>query len=195
MSLVFKMLQTLEKDGYSFSLREDGRFLVKPQPEQDSPVYKFCQKYRELIVYELWLRPVPLIPTQGRSLEEQAQSVFGAPADKWAMLRKLWKPETPTPKQLADAAEAFGDPPGVWAQTAEQLLADVSALFQYELGHLPLAEQHEVGLRVLARVIALLGSQGLEVQQSWAIRAFLNLGQQAMAGTPLVTPENQGEAA
>lgn len=145
MSLVLRMLNQLERDGYTFTLREDGRFIVRPIPAEGTPVHKFCARNREHIALELWCR-----------------SLCAPPA---------------TPDGLAARArELFGEPAGAWERSCGDVLDSLSELWETELAHLPLPERQEEALRVLSRLIGTLGAQGRTVEQGWAVRAFLDLG-------------------
>lgn len=77
-----RAIESLEKQGYNFTLLEGNRFKVVHQvngpPEPGTPIYNFCQRFADQIKLELFLRPDP---PEWKTHEATAQNVsaqFGA---------------------------------------------------------------------------------------------------------------------
>jgi len=137
--IIIKMLRQLEADGVQFTLQPDGRFLVKPQPEQGTPLFKFLSKNVDRIRFELWLRTWCVTQDE----------------DHLAFVAKV---------------NSVFDNTIVSVRTYEDMKREYCALMH---GRSP-----EIHLTILSRTIAELGEAGLLQEQAWAIRCFVELGEQ-----------------
>lgn len=95
-----------------------------------------------------------------------------------AIARELWlaSQEGRADSRLVEECERFLPGRCLGTYTWEHRLEELMAMLEAEQGE----SRVDVGLRVLSRVIGLLGEQGRSVEQSWAIQAFLCLGRQAL---------------
>lgn len=146
--LLIKMLRQLEADGITFELQPNGQFLVKPQPQPGTPVFKFCAKNAEQIRLELWLRTwcPPDDPTRLDHLAFTAKvkAVFGV--------------------SIFEAADV------PYERSYHDMKREFLALMH--------GQDPDTHLLVLSRTIAVLGAAGLLQEQAWAFRCFIELGEE-----------------
>lgn len=153
---LIKSIRALERQGYTFDLRPDGKFLVTPQPQQDSGVFKFCQRHADRIKLELWLRPRPT--PDAKDHHEDAK-------------RKICA-------NFGIVDSVFGQAGGkVTHHSYEEMRDEFIALME---GNTTPENRIDTTFLVLARVIGRLGSQGLDIERDWAWRCFCELSEIAL---------------